>query len=155
MTEHAALERSTGSIWLRRLLLAGLAYAGLIVAFESMIGTLQPADASTLVIITQDENGTPHDRVVSRLENDGKLYVAANHWPRAWYRQALGNPEVQVALDASNRVPKPYRAVPIEGAEYDAVNDAHSLPGFFRFLTGFPPRELVRLDPDTPSFPTQ
>jgi len=60
-----------------------LVYVGIVVAFESLIGYFQPTAGSTLVITTFDGDGTPHDRVVSRLESDGQLYVAANHWPRA------------------------------------------------------------------------
>jgi hypothetical protein len=119
-------------------------YVGIVAAFESLIGVLQPASGATLVITTFGPDGTPHDRVVSRLESEGKLYVAANHWPRAWYRRALANPDVQAAIDGTKA---DYRAVPIEGSEYDRVNTEHALPIFFRILTGFPSRPIVRLDP--------
>ncbi|MGH0029328.1 MAG: hypothetical protein ACQGVC_06035 [Myxococcota bacterium] len=119
------------------------AYVGIVVVFESLIGYFQPADASTLVITTFDADGS-HDRVVSRLESEGRLYVAANHWPRAWYERALANPEVQVTLDGAT---SDYQAVAVSGAEYEKVNGEHALPVFFRILTGFPPRHLVRLDP--------
>ena len=121
-----------------------LVYVGTVVAFESLIGVLQPSAGSTLVITTLDADGTAHDRVVSRLESDGQLYVAANHWPRAWYRRALANPDVQATLDGAKG---DYRAVPVTGAEHDRVDSANSLPLFFRILTGFPPRYFVRLDP--------
>jgi hypothetical protein len=81
---------------------------------------------------------------VSRLESDGQLYVAANHWPRAWYKRALENPEVQVTLDGEKG---DYRAVPVTGAERDRVDGQNSLGVVFRILTGFPPRDFVRLDP--------
>lgn len=118
-------------------------YVGIVVAFESLLGYLQPTSGSTLVITTFAGDGTPHDRVVSRLESDGKLYVAANHWPRAWYERALENPDVQVTLDGENA---DYRAVPVTGAEHDRVDAENSLPVVFRILTGFPPRYFVRLD---------
>ena len=121
-----------------------LAYVGLVVAFESLIGYLQPTAGSTLVITTFDGDGTPHDRVVSRLESDGQLYVAANHWPRAWYNRALENSEVQVTLDGEKG---DYRAVPVTGVEHDRVDGENSLGVVFRILTGFPPRYFVRLDP--------
>ena len=124
--------------------IAVLVYVGIVVAFESLIGYFQPADASTLVITTFDQDGAPHERVVSRLESDGKLYVAANHWPRAWYKRALENPEVQVTLDGEK---KDHRAVPVTGAEHDRVNGDNQLGVMFRFLTGFPPRYFIRLDP--------
>ncbi len=121
-----------------------LVYVGIVVAFESMIGYFQPAGGSTLVITTFDGDRTAHDRVVSRLESDGQLYVAANHWPRAWYNRALENPEVRVTQDGEMG---DYRAVPVTGTEHDRVDDENSLPVGFRILTGFPPRYFVRLDP--------
>ena len=119
-------------------------YVGLVVAFESLIGYFQPGDGSTLVITTFDGDGTAHERVVSRLESGGQLYVAANHWPRAWYNRALENPDVQVRLDAETG---DYRAIPITGVDRDRVDGEHSLGVAFRILTGFPPRHFVRLDP--------
>ena len=119
-------------------------YLGIVVAFESSIGYFQPAGGSTLVITTFDVDGTPHDRVVSRLESGGQLYVAANHWPRAWYRRALENPEVQASVDGKK---DEYRAVPVTGAEHDRVENEHRHGLFFRILTGFPPRYFLRLDP--------
>jgi hypothetical protein len=121
-----------------------LGYVGIVVAFESLIGYLQPADGSTLVITTIDGDGAPHDRVVSRLESDGQLYVAANHWIRAWYNRALENPNVQVTLDGEKG---DYRAVPVTGVEQDRVDAENSLGVALRILTGFPPRYFVRLEP--------
>jgi len=121
-----------------------LVYLGIVVAFESLIGYFQPTAGSTLVITTFDADGTPHDRVVSRLESGGQLYVAANHWPRAWYNRALESPEVRVSLDGQS---SDYRAVPVTGAEHDRVDSDNSLGVVFRILTGFPPRYFARLDP--------
>jgi len=125
-------------------LIAALVYVGIVVAFESLIGYFQPTAGSTLVITTFDADGASHDRVVSRLESDGKLYVAANHWPRAWYDRALENPEVEITVEEERGK---YRAVPVTGAEHDLVDDENQLGVFFRFLTGFPPRYFIRLDP--------
>jgi F420H(2)-dependent quinone reductase len=121
-----------------------LCYVAIVAAFESLIGTLQPAPNSTLVITTFDRDGTPHDRVVSRLESGGQLYVAANHWPRAWYGRALANPDVQITIDGQK---SDRRAVPVTGAEHERVAAEHPLPLAFRIVTGFPPRYFVRLDP--------
>jgi hypothetical protein len=129
---------------LKIIAIVALVYVGIVVAFESLIGYFQPADESTLVITTFEGDGTPHERVVSRLESNSRLYVAANHWPREWYKRALENPEVKVSLDGEKGE---YRAVPVTGAEHDRVDDQNSLPVFFRILTGFPPRYFVRLDP--------
>ncbi len=121
-----------------------LAYVGVVVAFESLLGYFQPANASTMVIATTGSDGVPSERVLAQAKHDDKLYAAANHWPRAWYREALANPAVQVTIDG---VTGNYRAVPIDGAEHDAVNASRPLGIGFRILTGFPPRYFVRLDP--------
>ncbi len=126
-------------------------YAGLVTAFESFLGYAQPSDAGrTIVIATVDPDGSRHERVVSRLESGGRLYVAANHWPRAWYRRALANPDVQVKIDGQSG---DYRAVPVEGEEHDRVNADRPLPTVFRILTGFPPRYFLRLEPRTSAEP--
>lgn len=119
-------------------------YVAIVVAFESLIGYFQPTDRGTLVITTTDADGNANDRVLSRLEHDGRLYVAANHWPRAWFRQALENPGVQVTVDGEKH---DYRAVPVSDEEHRAVDAAHPLGPVVRFLTGYPPRYFVRLDP--------
>ncbi len=116
----------------------------MVAAFESVLGFFQPADQRTLVITTTDEDGTAHDRVVARLESGGRLFVAANHWPRAWYKRALANPSVQVALDGETG---DYLAIPATEDEHDRVNGEHGLGFVFRILTGFPPRYFVRLEP--------
>ena len=128
-------------------------YVGLVTAFESFLGYVQPSGdgGRTLVITTHDADGTPHERVVSRLESGGQLYVAANHWPRAWYRRALANPDVQAKIDGTVG---DYRAVPVSGDEHTRVNTDRPLPLVFRILTGFPPRYFLRLDPSASAEPT-
>ena len=121
-----------------------LVYVGIVVAFESLIGYFQPAGQSTLVISTTDEDGTANDRVLARLDSNGQLYVAANHWPRAWYNQALENPNVEVSLDGEMAA---YLAVPVTEEEHNRVDSEHALGLVVRILTGFPPRYFVRLDP--------
>jgi hypothetical protein len=118
-------------------------YVGIVVLFESLLGYFQPASETTLVITTMDPDGTAHDRVLSRLENGGQVYIAVNHWPRRWYYRALENPNVQVTFDGEKRA---YVAVPVTGEEYERVDGGASLPLPFRILTGFPPRYLLRLD---------
>lgn len=119
-------------------------YVAIIAAFESMIGSLQPAGGGTLVITTFDSGGVAYPRVVSQLEVDGKLYVAANHWPRAWFKRALANPRVQAEIAG---VKGDYTAVRVEGAEHERVEAANPHGIAFKILTGFPPRYFVRLDP--------
>ena len=130
---------------LKRIALLVLIYIGIIATFESLLGYFQPSGQSTLVITTSNEDGTSHDRVLARLQSNGQLYVAVNHWPRAWYGRALENPRVQVSV---NGVTGAYRAVPATDEERDRVNREHSLGIVFRILTGFPPRYFLRLDPD-------
>ena len=120
-----------------------VAYVGIIVSFESLIGYFQPADASTLVITSFDGDGVPHDRVLSPIESNSQLYVATNHWTRTWYNRVLENPDVQAMLDGEKGN---YRAIPVTGVEHDRVDGENSLGVFFRILTGFPPRYFVRLD---------
>lgn len=121
-----------------------LAYVGVVVVFESLLGYVQPEAATTLVIITFDDDGSAHERVLSRLESGGRLYVAANHWPRAWYERALENPEVEIIQDGQTVA---YRAVPVRSAEHDQVDADNRLGPAFRLLTGFPSRTFLRLDP--------
>ncbi len=106
-------------------------------AFESMMGILQPQQGSVLTITT-GADGVASDRVVSRLDDNGRTFVSANPWPRAWYREALANPDVQVTIDGVRRE---YRAVPIEEAsEHERLDTAFAHPLAFRIITGFPPR---------------
>ena len=126
------------------LIILFLGYVGIVFTFESLLGYFQPAGQGTLVITTSAEDGSLNDRVLAHLESDGQLYVAANHWPRTWYTNALANPNVHVSVDG---VKNAYRAVPVSGTEHDQVDQEHRLGIVFRMLTGFPPRHFVRLDP--------
>jgi hypothetical protein len=121
-----------------------LVYAGVVATFESLLGYFQPQGDGMIVITTTNAEGVRKDRVVSRIYSADQLYVAANHWPRSWYRQTLALPNVSVTV---NDVTAEYLAVPIDGAEHDRVDADHPLPLSFRILTGFPPRYFIRLDP--------
>jgi hypothetical protein len=124
--------------------IALVAYVAIVVVFESAIGFLQPSDESTLVITTLDGEGVAHERVVSPIESRGHLYVATNHWVRAWYNRALENPEVRATLDGTTGN---YRAVPVTGVESERLAREHGIGLPLRILTGFPPRHFLRLDP--------
>ena len=119
-------------------------YVGIVVLFESLIGYFQPSGGATLVITTTDGDGAQNDRVLSRLESGGKLYVAANHWPRAWFNEALENPAVTVSIDGET---DRYLAVPATPEEHERLTTEQPLPLVVRLLTGFPPRYFIRLDP--------
>ena len=121
-----------------------LIYAGIVAAFETMIGITQPQAGDVLVITTTDADGNAGDRVLVHLTSGGKIYVAANHWPRAWYENALATPEVEVTIEGQTLA---YTAVPVSGAEHEQVDADNPLTAPFRFITGYPPRYFLRLDP--------
>lgn len=128
------------------LAIALASYIGLVIVFESSLGFFQPEAGGTIIITTSDSGGLTYDRVVSRFESGGDLFVAANHWPRAWYRRVLENPELKVTIDGNSGN---YRAVLLKGSDHDRLATEYD-PGLaFRFLTGFPPRYFLRLDPIT------
>ena len=126
-----------------------IGYLGLIVAFESMIGILQPEGGTVLTITTTGDDGVPNDRVLAYLDDDGTAYVSANHWPRAWYNEALANPDVQVEIEGQRG---DYTAVSVtDTAEHERLDTKFAHPFLFKFITGFPPRYFIRLDPKSPA----
>ena len=120
-----------------------MVYAALVATFESLLGYYQPSSSSSVVIITSDDDGKKYRRVLSRLDSNGQLYVARNHWPRAWHRRALNNPEVEVVVDGTEAN---YVAVPVSEVEHQQLSEAHPRGLVFQFMTGFPPRYFIRLD---------
>jgi len=127
-------------------------YLALVVAFESLVGVMgarhanrgvQPGE-SWLVIKTTDADGNTNDTVVAGVESGGQLYVAANHWPRGWYNQAVKNPDVEITRGGEKTA---RRAVPVAGEERVRIARDYTMPWALRFLTGFPPRSFLRLDP--------
>ncbi|MEN8158466.1 MAG: hypothetical protein ABFS41_00180 [Myxococcota bacterium] len=121
-----------------------LAYAGLVVAVESTLGFFQPKDGSTFIITTTDEDGVSTDRVLSQNFSGGRLYASANHWPRAWYNEALRNPRVKATVDG---VSADYIAVEIDAEEHRRVAAEHGNGIGLKFLFGFAPQRFLRLDP--------
>ena len=130
---------------LKMVVITALVYVLIVVLFESLLGVFQPDAPGSLVITTTDGDGDSHDRVLSELASDGKVYVAVNHWPRAWYRRALANPNVQIARRQGAK--EDYVAVPVDDEEHDRVEQDNPLPVVIRFLMGFAPRYFIRLDP--------
>jgi len=127
---------------IKALAIALVAYALVVLVFESLLGYLQPQSEQTLIITTF--NGEARDRVLTELSSDGQSYVAVNHWPRAWYHRTLDNPKVRVTR---NGEAADYLAVPLSGEERSRVEANHPVSLVFRILTGFPPRHFLRLDP--------
>ena len=126
------------------ILLSLLVYVAVVVLFESLLGYFQPQAEATMVVTTFGADGTGYDRVVAKLESGTRLYVAVNHWPRAWYRRMLRNPLVEVTVDGETA---PYRATQLRGSDYARIDGQHRLGLGFRLLTGFPPRHLFLLEP--------
>src|SRR5512134_270307 len=86
------------------------------------VAAFQPENVGgeTIVLTTTGADGESHERVLSPIDRDGQLFVAANHWPRAWYHRALENPEVSVTR---NSVTTDYRAVPVSAEERKRLLD--------------------------------
>lgn len=118
------------------------ATAGCITAFAAF----QPENigGTTIVITTLDAEGIPRDRVLTPIDEDGTLFVAANHWPRAWYRRALANPAVSVTRDGETTK---YQAVPVSEQERERLLDESGFPKIAYLFTGFAPRQFLQLDP--------
>jgi hypothetical protein len=122
-----------------------LGYAAWVAHFEWRLGRDQPQGATSLVIGTTNDDGSIHERVLSRLkDDDGSLYVAVNHWPRAWYRQALANPQVEITMDGETR---DFTAVPVEGEQHDYLMERFPLRFSSRLQMGFAPRYFLYLEP--------
>jgi len=119
-------------------------YVGIVVLIESSLGFFQPEAGNTIVIETFDAEGNGYSRVVSLLTSAGNEYVAVNHWPRAWYGRLEETPRIGVTRDGGQTI---FDAGMVSGAEHDRVQADNPTPFAFRFLTGFPPRYFVRLDP--------
>ena len=120
-------------------------YVGIVVLFESWLGYTQPESGDTLVITTTDSNGNQNDRVLSAIDDEGKLYVAVNHWPRSWYNDTKANPNVAITRNGERAN---YVAVPVTDDVHERLHtEVRPIPFFMRFLMGFAPRYFLRLDP--------
>ena len=122
-----------------------LGYVSYVVNFEVNLGINQPMGRTSIIIATFNDDGDRHERVLRLEQVDGNNYIAANHWPRAWYRQALNNPAVEIKMPEQEFAA--YRAVPLEGAELEMIKEAYPIGFSGRFRMGFPPRRFMRLDP--------
>ncbi|MDE0062444.1 MAG: hypothetical protein OXP09_10755 [Gammaproteobacteria bacterium] len=119
-------------------------WVAIVVIFETLIGTMQPTSADSVTITTYDADGNSFDRVLSALDSDGRFYVAVNHWPRAWYRRLLENPEVRITRNDETR---DYLAVRVSGEEAERVERQYPRGPVIGFLMGYAPRYFIRLDP--------
>lgn len=123
-------------------------YVLVVVAFESLLGYFQPRGENNLVITFSADDGQPRTRVLSLFESDGELYLAANHWPRRWFRTVKRHPDVHIEFGGARAAESgDYRLVPVQGAEHEQVLADNRLPFTARLLMGFPPREFLHLVP--------
>ncbi len=104
----------------------------------------QPEMGDVVVLTTTDADGVSVERVLTPIDDDGKLYLSANHWPRAWFRRAVANPDVRVKRGEETR---DYRVVEITGDELAGIEERHEHPILVKIGMGFAPREFIRLDP--------
>ena len=123
-----------------------LLYVGNVIYFEARLGYLQPQGSTSLVLATFNDDNERHERVLRLEQIDGNNYIAVNHWPRAWYGNALDNPNVEVKMPGQEAF-LAYVAVPLQGEELERISEIYSFGFEFRFRTGFPPRRFLRLDP--------
>ncbi len=122
-----------------------LGYGLLVFSFEVLLGIFQPQAGSILTVTTTGDDGVANERVLAWLDDNGTVYVSANHWPRAWYKEAIAHPQVSVEIDG---VQNEYRAVPVEDPdEWERLDTKFAHPLAFKFITGFPPRLFLRFEP--------
>lgn len=126
--------------------LALLASAAAATGCMTAVAAFQPENlgGETIVITTVDAEGRHYARVLTPIELDEGLFVAANHWPRAWYQRALRNPEVSVRRAGETRA---YRAVPVDAATRERLLDESGFPAVAYLFTGFAPRQFLALEP--------
>jgi hypothetical protein len=125
-------------------------YVVLGLALDGAIGYFQPQRGTTAVLRSFDEQGKPHDTVLSLLDDGSTLWVESGHWFRGWYHRIRRNPDVELVRGGETR---PYRAVPLDTPE--ALEQVQKLMGKGRgagYWAGramllFAPIKPVRLDP--------
>ena len=112
----------------------------------AIVAVFQPENigVETMVLTTTDADGKPHERVLSPIDHDAGLFVASNHWPRAWYHRALEHPEVSVTRNGETT---DYRVVPVNEQERERLLDESGFPRVAYLFTGFAPRQFLRLVP--------
>ncbi len=97
------------------------------------VAAFQPENigGETIVITTTEADGESHERVLSPIDYDGRLFVAANHWPRAWYRRALENPDVSVRRNGKTfqvQHPSNEQSFVADSKQAAAAEPTHTVP---------------------------
>jgi len=131
-----------------------LAYVVVVIGFEIFVVMMGNAhaergvseDENWVTLTTFNAQGEAIDTIMGGVRVNEQLYVAANHWPRAWINRAIARPDVLVTLRGQQ---ENYRAFTLDAAERAEVVEVYRFPFLFRMLTGFPPRVFLRLEPST------
>ena len=124
-----------------------VAYIGIVVIFESLLGFIQPKGADNLILTLKQQDGTESQRVLSLFESEGELYLAANHWPRGWFNAVKENPNVYIQFgEAHTEQSGAFTAIEISVADHRRVLADNPSSPILRFLMGYPPREFLRLE---------
>ena len=133
---------------LKIVLILAAVYVSIVVIFETWLGYSQPRGEDNLVITVTEDDGSQTERVLSLFESQDKLYLAANHWPRGWFRQVQKKPNVHIEFGGERaQLTGHYTAKPVVGDAHDRVLNDNRIPFFGRFLMGFPPREFLLIEP--------
>ncbi len=119
-------------------------YIGAIAAMGGFVAYFQPQMPGVLMLTTTDEEGKAYNRLLGRFEVDGVRYLAVNSWPRRWYELALANPNVEITVDGQRTQ---FTAVRIDSIERQHMLEKYPTPLWMKILSGFPPRQFLRLDP--------
>ena len=127
-----------------RVILASILVAALSSGCMTAVAAFQPQMGDSIVLTSTDAEGNSYDRVLSPIDQGDTLFIAANHWPRAWYHRVLENPDVTITRGG---VKTDYRAVPVSSEERERLLGDSGFPAVAYVFTGFAPREFLRLDP--------
>jgi hypothetical protein len=127
-------------------------YLFVVLAIEAYIAIAQPSVGGLEAVLrTFDEDGTPHDKRLALINDEGTLWVQSGHHFRGWYYRLRQNPDVELLRDG---VAKPYRAVALDTEEardriVTLLRERGSAGRFYtiRALLLFAPIKPVRLDP--------
>ena len=96
-----------------------IVYSVIIVIFEVLLAYYQPQNEHATLVITTVKHGHQKSRVLSKIDYQGNLYVSANHWPRAWYKQSLANPNIKVTYKGKT---EDYTAISVSQLEHDRLS---------------------------------
>ena len=126
-------------------------YVILALVLDGMIAIFQPMAGTVGVLRTFDEQGKPHETVLSLLDDGGTLWVESGHHFRGWYHRVRRNPEVELVRDGEVQA---YRAVALDTPEAEQrikqlMQESNGPIGYYasRAMLLFAQIKPVRLDP--------